>query len=101
MSQTIESEGKLASMIMEANKYARFVAICDPEGNGIEIFDLTLQDAAVLGNQDPGEHTITYHEALVDAQAGMGLYLEGKLKIEGDAVAAGRLPAFFESISVE
>jgi len=33
MAQTIESEGKLVSMIMEANKYARFAAICDNEGN--------------------------------------------------------------------
>ncbi|AVI50263.1 hypothetical protein C5O00_03405 [Pukyongia salina] len=46
------------------------LVICDPEGNGVETFDLTLQDAAVLGSQDPGEHTITYHESLASAQAG-------------------------------
>jgi gliding motility-associated-like protein len=46
------------------------LVICDPEGDGFEIFDLTLQDAAVLGTQDPSEHTITYHESLFDAQAG-------------------------------
>ncbi len=46
------------------------LVICDPEGDGVEIFDLTLQDAVVLGSQNPGEHTITYHEALSDAQAG-------------------------------
>ena len=49
------------------------LVICDPEGNGIEIFDLTLQDAAVIGTQDPTQHTITYHEQLADAQAGTPL----------------------------
>ena len=46
------------------------LVICDPEGNGVETFDLTLQEAGVLGTQDPSQHTITYHEALADAQAG-------------------------------
>jgi hypothetical protein len=35
---------------------------------------------------------------LTDSGAGMRLYLEDKLKIEGDAELANRLPAFFESI---
>jgi gliding motility-associated-like protein len=46
------------------------LVICDPEGNGVETFDLTLQQGAILGTQDPLEHTLTYHEALADAQAG-------------------------------
>lgn len=33
MSQIQDEEGKLVSMIMEANKYVRFAAICDQEGN--------------------------------------------------------------------
>jgi len=32
MSQEMDDEGKLCSMIMEANKYARFAAVCDREG---------------------------------------------------------------------
>ncbi|KAF6243307.1 hypothetical protein C6988_04340 [Nitrosopumilus sp. b1] len=34
MSQTVDDpEGRLVSMIMEANKYARFAAVCDKDGN--------------------------------------------------------------------
>jgi len=32
MSQEMDDEGKLCSMIMEANQYARFAAVCDHEG---------------------------------------------------------------------
>ncbi len=32
MSQELDNEGKLVSMIMEANKYARFAAVCDTKG---------------------------------------------------------------------
>jgi gliding motility-associated-like protein len=45
---------------------------CDESGNGQAIFDLTLQDAAVLGVQNPADFVlpITYYEMLVDANAG-------------------------------
>ena len=33
MSQTLDGEGKLVSMIMEGIKYARFAAICDEQGS--------------------------------------------------------------------
>ena len=33
MSQTLDGEGKLVSMIMEGIQYARFAAICDDQGN--------------------------------------------------------------------
>jgi len=33
MSQIAENEGKLVSMVMEANKNVRFAAICDKDGN--------------------------------------------------------------------
>ena len=32
MSQELDNEGKLCSMVMEANQYARYAAICDREG---------------------------------------------------------------------
>lgn len=32
MSQHMDDEGKLVSMMMEANQYVRFAAICDPSG---------------------------------------------------------------------
>jgi hypothetical protein len=33
MSQQMNDEGKLVSMMMEANKYVRFAAICDSKGD--------------------------------------------------------------------
>ena len=33
MSQTIDNEGKMVSMIMEANKNVRYAAVCDGDGN--------------------------------------------------------------------
>lgn len=39
-----------------------------------------------------------FRAMLTDGQAGMRLYLEGKLKVEGDPTLASRLPQFFESI---
>jgi hypothetical protein len=32
MAQELDDEGKLCSMIMEANKYARYAAVCDRDG---------------------------------------------------------------------
>lgn len=32
MSQQLDDEGKLVSMLMEANKYVRYAAICDNDG---------------------------------------------------------------------
>jgi len=51
MSQQLDDEGKLVSMLMEANKYVRYAAICDNEGkilwncyrNGVQNI-LTLEE---------------------------------------------------------
>lgn len=32
MSQQLDDEGKICSMVMEANKYTRYVAVCDRDG---------------------------------------------------------------------
>ena len=34
------------------------------------IFDLTLNDSVVLGNQSPADFTVTYHESQMDADSG-------------------------------
>nr|MDS1299816.1 hypothetical protein [Aequorivita sp. S2608] len=45
--------------------------VCDLNGDGQAIFDLTLQDASVLGSQDPAAFApITYYIDLTDAEAG-------------------------------
>ena len=45
---------------------------CDDDGDGQAIFDLTVQDAAVYGVQDPVNFApITYYEDQADAEAGI------------------------------
>ncbi|PHS64857.1 MAG: hypothetical protein COB12_07200 [Flavobacterium sp.] len=44
---------------------------CDSDGDGVELFDLTLQDAAIYGSQDPNDFTLGYYETLLDAQTGI------------------------------
>ncbi len=41
---------------------------CDIDNNGVEVFDLTVNDAVIIGSQNPAEHVVTYYETLVDAQ---------------------------------
>lgn len=44
---------------------------CDDEtNNGKELFDLNLQNASILGAQDPTAYTVTYHSLVSDANAG-------------------------------
>ena len=40
---------------------------CDTDNNGVEVFDLTVNDAVIIGSQNPAEHVVTYYETLVDA----------------------------------
>ena len=45
---------------------------CDESGNGVAIFDLTLQNPGVLGSQNGADFApITYYETFGDAQAGL------------------------------
>ncbi len=42
--------------------------LCDDFSNdGIEVFDLTVLNAAALGNQSPSTHTVTYYSSQFDA----------------------------------
>ena len=43
----------------------------DSSDDGIENFDLSLQNSAILGSQDPTQFTISYHESESDAQQGV------------------------------
>jgi hypothetical protein len=78
------------------------------EGGGDWTVDLT-SDPPICTEGEGGaaaECTIEvsvddFREMLTDSGAGMRLYLEDKLKIEGDAAAAKRLPLFFESVSAQ
>lgn len=44
---------------------------CDEDGNGTEIFDISIYDATILGSQNPDVVTITYHKSLSDAELGL------------------------------
>lgn len=45
---------------------------CDDVSNdGREVFDLSLQNAAILGTQSPFTHTVTYHISQDDANIGL------------------------------
>jgi hypothetical protein len=43
---------------------------CDIDNNGFEVFDLTVNDAIILGIQNPAENVVTYYETLADALNG-------------------------------
>jgi hypothetical protein len=45
---------------------------CDDNGDGQALFDLTQNDAVVLGTQSPADVVLTYHESLESAEATVG-----------------------------
>ncbi|TBV27478.1 hypothetical protein DMZ43_00005, partial [Meridianimaribacter sp. CL38] len=48
------------------------MVVCDDASNdGVAQFDLTTQDATILGGQDPLVYTVTYYETQADAEAPM------------------------------
>jgi len=46
---------------------------CDVGNDGEDTFDLSLQNAGILGSQDPDEYTVTYHATQEEADAGTGV----------------------------
>lgn len=44
-------------------------ALCDPDGNGLEKFDLTTKNSDVLAAAPPASYTISYHLTLATAEA--------------------------------
>ena len=48
------------------------MVVCDDVSNdGVALFDLTSQDADILGTQNPANYTVTYHDSQADADAGV------------------------------
>lgn len=43
---------------------------CDNDNNGYEVFDLTVNDAIIIGSQNPAELQLTYHISQADALTG-------------------------------
>ena len=46
------------------------IIICDDDGDGFSIFDLTQRAADIYGSQNPADYTLTYHTEAIDAQDG-------------------------------
>jgi len=46
------------------------LVICDDDGDGFSIFDLTQREDDIYGTQDPADYTLTYHTAQLDADTG-------------------------------
>ena len=46
-------------------------ALCDSNGDGLEIFDLSTKNSDVIAAAPPASYTITYHLTLADAEANM------------------------------
>lgn len=47
------------------------LVICDENNDGVATFNLTLNEAEILAGLNPSLYTISYHETLADANAGM------------------------------
>jgi large repetitive protein len=45
--------------------------LCDSDGDGFEVFDLTLAETNALNGLPASENTITYHNSFADADAGV------------------------------
>jgi len=60
-----------------ANGFIDPMELCDDDGDGEAIFDLTLNDPFVLGTQDPADFVdpITYYTDVADADAGINAIL--------------------------
>ncbi|MDV6168206.1 hypothetical protein R1T16_07195, partial [Flavobacterium sp. DG1-102-2] len=43
--------------------------VCDTGADNIEVFDLTTNDATILGTQDPADFVVSYHTTLAGANA--------------------------------
>ncbi|MBL4667132.1 MAG: hypothetical protein JKY04_07130, partial [Sneathiella sp.] len=44
------------------------IVLCDDDGDGYAIFDLTLRAGAIYGSQDPLDYTLSYYTSLADAE---------------------------------
>ena len=56
-----------------ANQPANYELCDDISNDGVELFDLTSQDATILGSQDPSLFTVSYYDNPTDADSGTNL----------------------------
>jgi len=80
------------------------VFACDPDHDGIETVDLTVQNPAVLGGRSASGYTITYYLNQIDALAGVNAIANPQAYVTGTATYYVRLvnnsnPACFDTAS--
>ncbi len=58
--------------------------LCDDvnPGDGVEVFDLTTQDAGILGGQDPQDYTVSYYDESGNAIADPTMYTSGSQTVD-------------------
>ncbi|WP_111309540.1 T9SS type B sorting domain-containing protein [Confluentibacter sediminis] len=61
---------------------------CDDDYDGILVFDLSQNDAAILGSQDPAIHNITYYSSFSQAEAGINKLDNLHPAVDGDTIFA-------------
>nr|MCH9660115.1 T9SS type A sorting domain-containing protein [Bacteroidota bacterium] len=68
-SRIVELELMVANLPEEpSDDFVNPIIVVDSDGNGFETFNLTINDAAVLGTQDPAELFLEYYVSEIDAQ---------------------------------
>lgn len=61
---------------------------CDDDFDGIFTFDLSQNDAPILGNQNPAIHRITYHSTYAQAETGTNRLNNLHPAVDGDIIYA-------------
>ncbi|MES2484531.1 MAG: hypothetical protein V4581_01085, partial [Bacteroidota bacterium] len=64
---------------------------CDVNNDGVEQFDLTAQDAAVLAGQDPDVNIVTYHISETAADNNTGAIQSPETYVTGDIIIYVRM----------
>jgi len=59
---------------------------CDDDDDGFLVFDLSLQDSDIIGNQNPANHSVTYYSALLDAENSNNAIDTSHLSFDGEIV---------------
>lgn len=65
-------------------------SLCDLNGSGTEVFDLTTKIAEILGSLNPATNTVTFHTSLADAQTQVSIIIQlnAYMGVDGETIYA-------------
>lgn len=69
--QEVVKKNIIITPLPVANTPKNLFACDDQSRDEQEIFDLSTNNAAILGSQDPANYSVTYHDSPTDAEAGI------------------------------